>query len=76
MEVGDSNAMYSNEYIENLAEPRMRSRSTEMKLTPELPTNSLPTWDSLPLDHKLPMISGPKGTVKLFTTKLGERVSD
>ena len=40
-----------------------------------VPPSPLPTWAALSYDSKLPMIPGPKGAVKLFTTKMGERVS-
>lgn len=39
-----------------------------------IPPGSLPKCATLPLDTKLPMVAGPKGSVKLFTTNLGERI--
>ena len=35
----------------------------------------LPVWSTLSLDAKLPMMSSPKGSVLLYTTKLGEPVN-
>ena len=37
--------------------------------------DGLPIWSTLPLDAKLPMMDNPKGSVVLYTTKLGEPVS-
>ena len=37
--------------------------------------DGLPIWSTLPLDAKLPMMDNPKGSVVLFTTKLGQPVS-
>ena len=41
---------------------------------PGIPPNPLPTWATLPLDAKLPMIPGPKKAVTLYTTNMGEKV--
>ena len=40
-----------------------------------VPPDPLPTWLSLPLEAKLPMVPAPKGAVVLYTTNLGEKVS-
>lgn len=37
--------------------------------------DGLPIWTTIPLDAKLPMMQNPKGSVVLYTTKLGEPVS-
>lgn len=37
--------------------------------------DGLPVWSTISLDAKLPMMSNPKGSVILYTRKLGEPVS-
>ena len=62
--------------IERLAVPKRRQPFSDGEVVnmSGLPPDPLPTWTTLPLDYKLPMIPGPKGAVSLFTTNLGEKV--
>ena len=59
--------------------PKKQPHMTESVLlgereVPGIPPNPLPTWVTLPMESKLPMLPGPKGAVVLYTTNLGEKV--
>lgn len=67
--------------MERLSLPRRNYQAVEADKSPpkcraELPKDPLPTWVTLPMDAKLPMLSGPKKSVMLYTTNVGEKVSN